>query len=190
MLVAPNGTSSISSIGASAGVAIGECGGTPAKTPLLSTYLFVCPKPVLANDVYHCGILREKFEGKSLSAPTSGQSFWAPRFRLRACETTHLFFECFPYVCPEPVWANVPLLVQKGFCVFPDLGDDFERWRSAGRERSAGRDRATTLELQGLRKACGGAYQGVTPVAVAVRLCRHVTFFILFRWLSRACLDK
>ena len=134
--------------------------------------------------------IRETFEGKSLSAPTSGQSFWAPRFRLRACETTHLFFECFPYVCPEPVWANVPLLVQKGFCVFPDLGDDFERWRSAGRERSAGRDRATTLELQGLRKACGGAYQGVTPVAVAVRLCRHVTFFILFRWLSRACLDK
>jgi hypothetical protein len=58
--------------------------------------------------------IRETFEGKSLSAPTSGQSFWAPRFRLRACETTHLFFECFPYVCPEPAWANVPLLVQNG----------------------------------------------------------------------------
>ena len=66
MLVAPNGTSSISSIGASAGVAIGECGGTPAETPPLSTYLFVWLKPVLANDVDCCGILREKVEEKSV----------------------------------------------------------------------------------------------------------------------------
>jgi hypothetical protein len=46
----------ISSMGASAGVAIGECGGTPGETPFLLTCPFVSPKPVLANDVYHCGI--------------------------------------------------------------------------------------------------------------------------------------